>query len=133
FSAAIKFDLFNNLGEGNDSTGLYLNGVSPDDPAESIRMAPNGVDIRNGDVFQVTLRYDGTTLYENVLDTVNHATFTNSYPLALPSIVVGNNAFVGFTAATDSLTATQSLLSWTYTPLPAPPNTPASLTVQPAS
>lgn len=133
FSAAVKFDLFSNSGEGSSSTGLYLNGVSPDDPAESIRMTPFGVDIRNGDVFQVTLRYDGTTLYENVVDTVSHATFTTSYPAALSSIVGGTNAFVGFTAATDSLAATQSLLSWTYTPLPAPPNTPASLTVQSAS
>src|SRR5262249_25744639 len=32
-SIAVKFDLFSNQGEGNDSTGLYIDGASPTVPA----------------------------------------------------------------------------------------------------
>ena len=32
-SVGIKFDLHNNSGEGNNSTGLYINGAAPTVPA----------------------------------------------------------------------------------------------------
>ncbi len=32
-SAAVKFDIYDNNGEGSDSTGLYINGASPTIPA----------------------------------------------------------------------------------------------------
>jgi hypothetical protein len=133
FSAGVKFDMFNNSGEGSGSTGLFLNGASMADPGNSIRMTPAGVDILNGDVFQATLKYDGTTLVETVVDTVSHASFSTSYLVNIPSLVGGNTAYVGFTAATDALAATQSVLSWSYTPLPAPPNSPGGLVVEAAS
>ena len=31
-SVAIKFDFYNNAGEGTDSTGLYINGAAPTVP-----------------------------------------------------------------------------------------------------
>ena len=39
-SIAVKFDLYNNAGEGPDSTGLYMNGASPTTP--SIDLTKNG-------------------------------------------------------------------------------------------
>jgi hypothetical protein len=55
------------------------------------------------------------TLTLTLTDTVNTSqTFTASWPVNIPSIVGGNAAFVGFTAGTGGLTATQEILTWTY-------------------
>ncbi len=40
-SVAVKFDLYNNAGEGTDSTGVYTNGAAPTVPAVS--MTSSGV------------------------------------------------------------------------------------------
>jgi Domain of unknown function (DUF1929)/Legume lectin domain/Glyoxal oxidase N-terminus len=111
-SAAVKFDLFNGHGEGNNSTGLYLNGASPSVPATTLG---GGVNLHSGDIFQVHMTYDGTNLTMTITDTVVPAdTFTISFPVNIPAAVGGNTAFVGFTAGTGSLTATQEILTWTY-------------------
>ena len=56
-SAAVKFDLYDNLGEGNNSTGLYTLGQSIAIPA--IDLTPSGVNLHSGDIFNVQLVYDG--------------------------------------------------------------------------
>ena len=38
-SVALKFDLYNNAGEGTNSTGLYTNGASPTTPATTSAVA----------------------------------------------------------------------------------------------
>ena len=112
-SVAIKFDLFNNSGEGANSTGIYTNGASPTVPATTLG---GGVNLHSGDMFQVQMRYDGTTLTMTILDlTVPANTFTTSFTVNIPSIVGGTNAFVGFTGGTGGQTATQEILNWTYT------------------
>ena len=137
-SVAVKFDLYDNHGEGPDSTGLFVNGDSPTvptgaNPVEATVDMTGMVDLHSGDVMSVTLLYDGTTLQETVTDTATKAAFTQSYRVDIPSIVGGNDAYVGFTAGTGGVTATQDILTWTYTPLPAPPATPTNFTVTPAS
>jgi len=138
-SVAIKFDLYDNAGEGNDSTGLFINGDGPTVPSgahpveASVDMSSSSVDLHSGDVMQATLHYDGTTLQETITDTVTHASFTHSYAINIPSTIGGSTAYVGFTGATGGATAVQDILTWTYTPLPAPPATPTNLTVTPAS
>jgi hypothetical protein len=111
-SVAVKFDLSNNNGEGNNSTGLYTNGASPTTPATTFG---GGVNLHSGDIFQVQMTYDGTTLTMTITDTVVPAdTFTISFPINIPATVGGNTALVGFTAGTGGLTATQEILTWTY-------------------
>jgi hypothetical protein len=111
-SAAVKFDLYNGHGEGNNSTGLYLNGASPSVPATTLG---GGVNLHSGDIFQVHMTYDGTNLTMTITDTVVPAdTFTISFPVNIPAAVGGNTGFVGFTAGTGSLTATQEILTWAY-------------------
>ena len=138
-SVAIKFDLYDNAGEGNDSTGLFINGDGPSVPSgaqpveASVDMSPSSVDLHSGDVMEATLHYDGTTLQETVTDTVTHASFTHAYTINIPGTIGGSTAYVGFTGATGGATAVQDILTWTYTPLPAPPATPANLSVTPAS
>jgi hypothetical protein len=111
-SVAVKFDLFSNQGEGPNSTGLYLNGVSPTIPATTFG---GGVNLHSGDVFQVHMTYDGTTLTMTITDTTTPAdTFTISWTVNIPGTVGGNTAYAGFTAGTGGLTAQQEIITWTY-------------------
>jgi hypothetical protein len=111
-SVAVKFDLFQNVHEGNNSTGLYTNGASPTSPSVTIG---NGVSLHSGDVLHVHMTYDGTTLTMTITDTVTNAAFTTSFAINIPGTVGGNTALVGFTAATGTQTVTQ-IISWTYGP-----------------
>src|SRR6202011_5918182 len=112
-SVAVKFDLYNNNGEGSNSTGLYLNGASPTMPA--VDMTSSGVDLHSGHVFSVHIVYDGTNLTMTITDTTTALTFTTSWPVNIPGTLLANTAFVGFTGATGGYTANQSVLTWTYT------------------
>jgi hypothetical protein len=111
-SVAVKFDLFNNFGEGVDSTGLYINGASPTVPA--IDMTGSGVNLRSGDVFDVWMTYDGTTLSMRITDLTTQATFQTFWTINIPSTVGGNTAYIGFTAGTGGAAATQDILSWVF-------------------
>ena len=113
-SVAVKFDLYNNGGEGTDSTGMYTNGASPTTPA--LDMTSSGVNLHSGDLFNVHITYDGTTLKMTITDAVNQAqTFSTSWAINIPTTVGSNTANVGFTAGTGGLTATQEIVTWTYT------------------
>ena len=122
-SLALKFDLYNNAGEGTDSTGIFTNGrsptirqpgLAPGYPDASIDMTGTGIDLHSGDPFTVNLTYDGTTLTETITDTVTHATFTTSYAVNIPALVGSDVAYVGFTGGTGGLTAVQDILAWTF-------------------
>jgi hypothetical protein len=47
-SIAVKFDLYSNAGESNDSTGEYADGATPTVP--SIDMTSSGVNLHSGDI-----------------------------------------------------------------------------------
>jgi Domain of unknown function (DUF1929)/Legume lectin domain/Glyoxal oxidase N-terminus/PKD domain len=111
-SLAVKFDLYDNQGEGVNSTGLYTNGASPTVPATTFG---GGVDLHSGDIFQVHLSYDGSTLAMTITDTaIPSDTYTISWPINIPGTVGGNSAYAGFTAGTGGLTANQDIIKWTY-------------------
>ncbi len=111
-SVAIKIDLYDNYGEGPDSTGLYFGGASPTIPA--VDMTGSGIDLHSGDVFNVHMTYDGTTLVVTFTDTITYKTFSQSWQIDIPTTVGGPTAYVGFTAASGGVTATQDVLSWTF-------------------
>ncbi|MBV8674915.1 MAG: chitobiase/beta-hexosaminidase C-terminal domain-containing protein [Acidobacteriaceae bacterium] len=113
-SMAVKFDLFNNAGEGTDSTGLYTNGARPTVPATDL--TSSGVNLHSGDTMAVQLVYNGTTLTMTITDTVSKASFTTSWNVNIPAAVGGNTAYVGFTGGTGGLSAIQDIASWTYSP-----------------
>ncbi len=122
-SVAIKFDLFNNGGEGVNSTGLYLDGAAPIIPA--INLTGSGIDLHSGHAILAQLTYNGTDLILTLTDTVTFATWFHAFAVNIPAIVGGDTAFVGFTAGTGGLSADQEILSWTYTSgAPAPPLLP---------
>jgi hypothetical protein len=112
-SVAVKFDLFNAGGEGPDSTGLYTDGAVPTVPA--VNLSSTGINLHSGDTMAVQLVYNGTTLTMTITDTVTQATYTTSFTINIPSTVGGNTAYVGFTGGTGVLSATQTILTWTYT------------------
>ncbi len=121
-SIAIKFDTMNNAGETPDSTGLYTNGASPTVPF--VDLTNSGITLANTHVFKVHMTYDGTTLTMTITDATTNATFTNSWPINIPSVIGSPTAFVGFTAGTGAQTAVQSVLGWSFSG--AVPSTPAT-------
>jgi hypothetical protein len=112
-SVAIKFDLYNNAGEGSNSTGLYTNGASPTVPA--VDMTSSGLNLHSGDPFHAHFVYNGTTLSMTLTDTTTNATFSQSWTIDIPGTVGDNVAYVGFTGGTGGLTAAQNILTWTFT------------------
>jgi Malectin domain/Legume lectin domain/Chitobiase/beta-hexosaminidase C-terminal domain len=124
-SVAVKYDLYNNNGEGADSTGLYTNGVSPTTPATD--MTSSGVVLSSGDIMSVQINYDGTTLTMTITDSTVNKTFTTSWPVNIPSAIGGSTAFVGFTAGTGGFSAVQNIKTWTFSS--STTTTPAAIRV----
>jgi hypothetical protein len=116
----VKFDLYNNAGEGNDSVGVFTGGASPtaggDAPlaAGSNDLTGSSIDLHSGHRFDAAVSYDGATL--TLTDATTRATVTRSYAVNLTSVLGGDTAFAGFTAGTGSVTSTDDVLSWTFTP-----------------
>ncbi|MEQ1353285.1 MAG: hypothetical protein ABLT11_04655, partial [Candidatus Acidiferrum sp.] len=112
-SVAIKFDIFDNVGEGVNSTGLYTGGASPTTPATTFA---GGIDLHNGHIFSAHIVYDGTTLTMTVTDTqATTNTFTKSWTVNIPSAIGGNTAYVGYTGGVGGLTVRSEIITWTYT------------------
>jgi Domain of unknown function (DUF1929)/Legume lectin domain/PKD domain/Glyoxal oxidase N-terminus/Quinohemoprotein amine dehydrogenase, alpha subunit domain III len=123
-SVAVKFDLYDNFGEGIDSTGLYINGASPTIPF--VDMTGSGVDLHSGDVFDVHMIYGGTSLSITITDTVTNAVFAHTWTIDIPGTIGATTAYAGFTGGTGGITATQNILTWTMGPTPVVGFAPAS-------
>ncbi|MGA2031633.1 MAG: fibronectin type III domain-containing protein [Thermoguttaceae bacterium] len=140
-SLAIKFDLFNNAGEGSDSTGMFLNGDTPTVPVSgdnaadiSIDLSSTPINLHSGDVFQVNMSYDGATLTVVVLDATINGSATQNYTVNIPGVIGGNTAYVGFTGSTGGNSAIQDILTWTFAPNASQaPSAPTGLGATPAS
>jgi hypothetical protein len=113
-SVAIKFDIYNNQGEGYDSTGIYTNGASPTTP--SVNLTNTGINLLSGDTFSVHMVYNGATLTMTITDGVTNASYTTSWTINIPQVVGANTAYVGFTGGTGGLTSSQKIGTWTFTP-----------------
>ncbi len=111
-SVAVKFDLYNNDGEGIDSTGLYTGGTAPTVPSVDLSSTP--INLHSGDVMHAHIVYDGTNLTMTLTDTATGGSVTEVFPVNIPSLVGGDTAYVGFTGGTGGATATQNVMSWTY-------------------
>jgi cellulose 1,4-beta-cellobiosidase len=124
---AVKFDIYNNAGEGTDSTGMYLDGAVPTVPA--VDMTSSGVSLLSGDVMNVQLSYNGTTLTLTITDASTLKSFTTNFTVNIPTTVGNTTALVGFTGGTGGLTAIQDVLSWTYSTgsSTSPPAAPTNL------
>ncbi len=125
-SVAIKFDINNNAGEGNDSTGMFLNGATPTVPA--IHLDSTGINLLSGHQMKVQMTYDGQNLNMTITDTVTLASWSHSWPINIPAQIGASTGYVGFTASTGGAAANQEIISWTYLAGPPPvPIYPAGL------
>jgi serine/threonine protein kinase len=113
-SVAVKFDYWNNHGEGDSSTGLYLNGVSPTVPATDL--AGTGIDLRTDHIFRVEMTYDGDHLKVKLSDEKTRASASDTYKVDIPRLVGSFTAHVGFTGSSGGTNATPDILSWVYVP-----------------
>ena len=111
-SLAVKFDLYNNAGEGNNSTGSFVNGANPYTPATNL--TPSGVDLHAGRVLNCNAGYDGTTLTWTITDPSNSDTATVSSTVNIPALVGTSTAWVGFTGGTGGSTCQADIINWTY-------------------
>ncbi len=114
-SAAVKFDLYSNDGEGPNSTGLYLNGAKPTNPG-ALDLTPSGVDLHNGRAYDATIDYKDKKLTLTIADVQDMAKkFSHTFDdVDIPTAVGGSAAFIGFTGSTGGASATQEILSWTW-------------------
>ena len=110
-SAAVKFDLHNNKGEGQDSMGLYQDGVPPTIP--DVSLVPTGIDLHSGHMFHAHVTYMNAKTTVTITDTQTSKSTSQTFPGDL-SASVGTVAYVGFTAGTGEKTATQNILNWSY-------------------
>ena len=115
-SVAVKFDVYDNAGEGTNSTGVYVNGASPTTPA--ITLANSGIVLSSGDVISAHIAYDGKWLYLSLRDPVVGRVWATRYAINLSQAIGSNTAYVGFTGGTGGLTASQKILTWTFASQP---------------
>src|SRR5262249_31593394 len=121
-SVAVKFDVFNNEGETDNSTGLFFGGGFPGlphNPGEvNIPLDPANVNLRSQSVKTITLTYNGTTLTETIHDPTpgqtNNGDFTTTYTGDAAAKASADTAYVGFTGGTGGLFSLQDVLNWTY-------------------
>ena len=112
-SVAIKFDLYNNSGEGTDSTGLYINGAPPTVPA--VDMTSSGLSLSSGHVMNVTMTYDGVWLALTITDATTGQSFNDQFQVNIPTALGGTLAYVGFTGGTGGEVSAQKILKWNFT------------------
>ena len=112
-SVAVKFDTYDNEGEGQSSTGVFTDGAVPTIPFDDL--IPHGIILRSGHVIDVHMVYDGAILQLTITDRLSSLPpFTKAYPIDIPAHVGGVTGWVGFTAATGLKTGSHQILNWTY-------------------
>ncbi len=106
-SVAIKFAFYN-----QNATGLLLNGASPS--TSSLDMTKAGINLHSGDIFLAHIVYDGSNLALTLTDTNSKVVFSTKFPVNISSIIGTGQGYVGFTASTGAKSASQTVLSWTF-------------------
>jgi hypothetical protein len=140
-SVAVKFDIWNNEGETDNSTGLFFNGdppTVPHAPGEvNIPLAANNVNLRSQSTKTITLTYNGVnhTLIETIHDPtpgqINNGNFTTTYNVDIAARLGLDSAYAGFTGGTGGAFVLQDVLNWRYNEQEGnlPPRAPTNLRV----
>jgi len=94
--------------QGQQGTGLNAN-------------LSNGISYNSGRNMRATIAYDGTNLYEQIidLDTATRTMFQYNYgAVDLATRLGGDTAWIGFTAATGGTTEILDIKNWVYSQSP---------------
>ena len=129
-SVAIKFDFWTPVGQGTNSTGLYINGATPTTPA--IDLTNTGINLLSGDEMSAHMVYDGATLTMTITDIVTGAVWSTSWEINIPSTIGSNTAYVGFTGSTGAFAASQKIMTWTFVSAAPSSGTAATPAISPA-
>lgn len=126
-SVAIEFDTFENGGVDSSSNHVAIdtNGVLTDSNLTNlygVSSCVNGTNsaagcMSNGDVWSVTIGYDGSNLSLSAWDTTGEAapmTVYSQLPINIASYLGTNTAYVGLTGSTGSGYENQDILNWTF-------------------
>jgi hypothetical protein len=120
-SVAIKFDVFDNQGETNNSTGVFVNGNFPGiahAPGEvNVPLNPAVVNLRDQHRKRIEIDYDVSILQLHVKITDEQhdggPTFVEQfYTLDIPAFLGQDAAYVGFTGGTGGSYSLQDILGW---------------------
>ncbi len=127
-SVAIKFDPYNEFGEGGNSTGLFSDGRTPTKPASGsgdrlVDLSATDLNLQSGNPFRVEMSYDGATLIVKITDTVTGANASQSYSIDIAQKIGSTTGFVGFTASSGSGVSVQEILGWKFQPSMIPGDT----------
>jgi hypothetical protein len=118
-SMALIFDFTN-----TDSTGVFVNGVTPTIPAVSLA-GTGGINLASDDAIDVQLVYTGNTLDVTLTDLVTEVVWATSFNVYIQALTEGDTAYAGFTGSTSSTgSSSQKILTWTY--LAGTPSTKAT-------
>lgn len=117
-SVAVKFDIFDNNGEGTDSTGVFRGGRLPGTAQAGgdilIGLRGTGIDLNSQHVFRARLSYHRRLLTLAITDTQTGASFRETVSVDIPSEVSSSRANVGFTGGTGGLSAIQDIRTWVF-------------------
>jgi len=121
-SVAVTFDPVMN------TIGLATNGTAA---IATINLDGTGIELRNENILQADLFYDGATLAVTITDSGTGLSTTASFAADIPELVGGSSAFVGFTGATGPVVDRyewQPIFEWRYVAvLPGSPNAPPTI------
>jgi hypothetical protein len=133
-SVAVKFDVNNNEGETNNSTGLFFGGGFPGlphNPGEvNIPLDPTIVNLRDQHTKQIDMTYDGTTLTVTITDlqhTGGPTSLTQTYTVDIGNKIGTDTAYIGFTGGTSGNYSLQDVLTWRFNTVPTTPGAPTNL------
>jgi hypothetical protein len=144
-SVAVKFDVFNNEGETDNSTGLFFNGDFPGVPHApgevNVPLNANVVNLRDQHRKRIDMSYDPATLTLGVTITDEQhdggpTMVHQDYSVNIPAIIGTDSAYVGYTGGTGGLFSLQDILGWVFPERPpgaplnvqATPSGPSSIT-----
>lgn len=110
-SAAVEFNLFAPYGQG---TRLGTNGVTGVFGGSGGYQSTAPLDFSSGDLINVQLAYDGTTLTESLADPAANTAYSTSYAVDLASVVGGPTAFAGFTGGDANAQSIQTVSNFRF-------------------
>jgi hypothetical protein len=112
-SVALAMNIYNPNTRG---INLLQNGVTP--VAGAGAYAPIlPVDIGNtANPIQVNIIYSGGNVSATFRDLVTSTSFSTNFPINIPSVIGGNQAYVGFTGADGGVFSTQVISNFTMSP-----------------
>jgi hypothetical protein len=114
------------------ATGLYLNGGPRGALMPGLDMTAAGINLYSGDVFAATVTYDTRSLTLVLRDSLTGAQYRTSWPVDIPAVIGGTNAWLGFSGGIGpNVSSEQLITAWTVAigsppPLATPTLAPAA-------